>query len=147
VQLVQNGSCPSVRLRTRNDRNEQLYYRRWIEKYELNWRLIIACQLLGESQVGGSIIGFMLDLTAVAFRNNWTPMELQLGVEQVQIGKRIVLRKETLGKVAFLCDGIVKYQFIDSTERHLVTRLASAPPRNSFIHFGSPQRPINPMHY
>jgi hypothetical protein len=42
---------------------------------------------------------------------------------------------------------ILHYQFIDSTGRHLVTRLASAPPRNLFIHFGSPQRPINPMHY
>jgi hypothetical protein len=87
--------------------------RRRIDNYELNWRLIMACELLGESQVGGSIVGLMLDLTSDAFRNNWTPMELQLGEQQVRIGKRIVasnLRKETLGKVAVMCDdGIAKY--------------------------------------
>jgi hypothetical protein len=86
--------------------------RQRVDKFELNWRLIMATQLLGESQVGGSIIGLMLDLTRDAFRNNWTPMELQLGVEQVRIGQRIVawnLKKETLGKVAVLCDGIAKY--------------------------------------
>jgi hypothetical protein len=58
--------------------------RQRIDKCELNWRLIVACELLGESQVGGSIIGFLLDLTTDAFRSNRTPMELQLGVlEQV----------------------------------------------------------------
>jgi hypothetical protein len=54
----------------------------------------------------------MLDLTTDAFRNRWTEMELQLGVEQVKIGKRIVdwnLKKEILGKVAVLCDGVTKY--------------------------------------
>jgi hypothetical protein len=51
-----------------------------VDYYELNWRLIMATELLGESQVGGSIIGLMLDLTTDAFRNKWTEMELQLGV-------------------------------------------------------------------
>jgi hypothetical protein len=32
-------------------------------------------------------------------------------------------------------------------ERLLVTRLSSAAPQNALIHFGSPQQPINPMHY
>jgi hypothetical protein len=72
----------------------------------------MATELLGESQVEGSIIGLILDLTTGAFRNKWTEMELQLGVEQVNIGKRIVawnLKKETIGKVAVLCDGVAKY--------------------------------------
>jgi hypothetical protein len=47
----------------------------------------MSMQLLGESQVGGSIIGLMLDLTTDAFWNKWTAMELQLGLEQVRIGK------------------------------------------------------------
>jgi hypothetical protein len=65
--------------------------RQCIDYYKLNWRLIMAAELLGESQVGGSIIvGLMLDLTTVAFRNKWTPMELQLRAEQVRIGKIIV---------------------------------------------------------
>jgi hypothetical protein len=83
-----------------------------VDFYELNWRLIIPTELLGESQVGGSIIGLMLDLTTGAFRNRWTKMELRLGEEQVKIGKRIVawnLMKETLGKVAVLVDGVAKY--------------------------------------
>jgi hypothetical protein len=83
-----------------------------VDYYEVNWRLIMATELLGESQVGGSIIGLMLDLTTDAFRNRWTGMELQLGVEQVKIGKRIVawnLKKETLGKVAVMNDGVAKY--------------------------------------
>jgi hypothetical protein len=72
----------------------------------------MATELLGESQVGGSIIWLMLDLTTSVFRNRWTEMELQLGVGQVNIGKRIVawnLKKEKLGKVAVLCDGVAKY--------------------------------------
>jgi hypothetical protein len=83
-----------------------------VDYYKLNWTLIMATELLGESQVGGSIIGLMLDLTTDAFRTKWTEMELQLGVEQVNIGKRIVawnLKKETTGKVAVLCDGVAKY--------------------------------------
>ncbi len=47
----------------------------------------MATELLGESQVAGSIIGLMLDLTTDAFRNRWTQMELKLGEEQVKIGK------------------------------------------------------------
>jgi hypothetical protein len=47
----------------------------------------MATKLLGESQVGGSIIGLMLDLTTDAFRNKWTEMDLQLGVGQVNIGR------------------------------------------------------------
>ena len=39
------------------------------------------------------------------------------------------------------------YQFINYLERHLVTRLSFAPPWNSLVHFGPPQRPINPAHY
>jgi hypothetical protein len=50
----------------------------------------MATQLLGKSQVGGSIIGLMLELTRDTFRNNWTPMELQLGVEQLRNRERIV---------------------------------------------------------
>jgi hypothetical protein len=72
----------------------------------------MATEILGESQLGGSFIGLMLDLTTDAFRNKWTEMELQLGEEQVRIGKRIVawnLRKETVGKIAVLCDGVAKY--------------------------------------
>jgi hypothetical protein len=83
-----------------------------IDYYELNWRLIMATELIGESQVAGSIIGMMLDLTSDAFRNKWTEMELQLGVEQVKIGERIVawnLKKETMGKTAVMCDGVAKY--------------------------------------
>jgi hypothetical protein len=83
-----------------------------VDYYKLYWRLIMATELLGESQVEGSSIGLMLDLTTGAFRNKWTKMELQLGVEQVSIGKRIVvwnLKKETIGKVAVLCDGVAKY--------------------------------------
>jgi hypothetical protein len=72
----------------------------------------MAMQLLGESQVGGSIIGLMLDLNTDAFRNKWTAMELQLGLEQVKIGKQIIalnLKKETMGKIAIMCDGVAKY--------------------------------------
>ena len=68
-----------------------------VDYFELNWRLIMATELLGESQVAGSIIGLMLDLTTDAFRNRLTQMELQLGVEQVKIVKRIwpgILRKK-----------------------------------------------------
>jgi hypothetical protein len=86
--------------------------RRRVDYYELNWRLIMATELLGESQVGGSIIGLMLDLTTDAFRNKWAEMELQLVVGKVNIGKRIVawnLKKETIGKVVVLCDGVAKY--------------------------------------
>jgi hypothetical protein len=69
-----------------------------IDYYKLDYRLIMATELLGESQVGGSIIGLVLDLTTYAFRNNWTQMELQLRVEQVIIGKIIMVcnvKKET----------------------------------------------------
>ena len=87
-----------------------------VDYFELNWRLIMATELLGESQVAGSIIGLMLDLTTDAFRNRWTQMELKLGEEQVIIGKRIVdwnLKKETLGKVAVMCNGVAKYPCSD----------------------------------
>jgi hypothetical protein len=86
--------------------------REQVDYYELNWRLIMATELLGESRVRGSIIGLMLDFTTGAFRNKWTEMELQLGVEQVNIGNIIVawnLKKETIGKVAVLCNGVAKY--------------------------------------
>jgi hypothetical protein len=101
-------------LRTDYVVNDSMEYdpRTRVDYDELNWRLIMAKELHGESQVGGSIIGLMLDLTTDAFRNKWTEMELQLGVGQVNIGKIIVawnLKKETIGKVAILCDGVAKY--------------------------------------
>jgi hypothetical protein len=83
-----------------------------VDSYELNWRLILATQLLGESQVGGSIIALFLDLTREAFRNAWSPMEAHVGLVQARIGKRIAaynLKLETMGKVAILCDGVAKY--------------------------------------
>jgi hypothetical protein len=56
---------------------------RQIDSYEINWRLILATQLMGESQVRGSIIGLMLDLTRDTFSSNWTPMEEAIGLEQI----------------------------------------------------------------
>jgi hypothetical protein len=41
----------------------------------------MAMQLIGESQVGGSIIVLSLDLTTEAFQNIWAPMEDALGIE------------------------------------------------------------------
>jgi hypothetical protein len=38
-----------------------------IDSYKLNWRLILETQLIGESQVGGSIIGLMLDISRDTF--------------------------------------------------------------------------------
>ena len=60
---------------------------RRVNNYEINWHLAMATQLMGESQVGGSIIGLFLDLTREAFRNAWGPMEDALGVEQHLIGQ------------------------------------------------------------
>ncbi len=86
---------------------------RRVDNYVLNWRLLMATQLLGESQVGGSIIRLFLDLTREAFRNAWAPMEGALGVEQRKIGKEVVdtnLNQETMGKEAVLCeDGKLRY--------------------------------------
>jgi hypothetical protein len=82
------------------------------DSYRLNWRLILTTQLLGESQVGGSIIALLLDLTRDAFRNLWAPMEEHLGMKQVGIGTRVAasnLKMETMGKVAVLCSGVAKY--------------------------------------
>jgi hypothetical protein len=45
-----------------------------IDSYEMNWRLLMSTQLMGESQVGGSIIGMFLDLSRETFRNQWVPM-------------------------------------------------------------------------
>ena len=44
----------------REEDSETTFIRRErrIDSYDLNWRLIMATQLMGESQVGGSIIGF-----------------------------------------------------------------------------------------
>jgi hypothetical protein len=50
----------------------------------------MATQLMGESQVGGSIIGLFLDLSREAFCNAWAPMEDALGVEQREIGQEVV---------------------------------------------------------
>jgi hypothetical protein len=91
----------------KSDTNDFIRRERRIDSYELNYRLILACQLMGESQVGGSIIGCMLDMTREAFRNSWGPMEATLGSEIVKIGARVTdsnLKKETLGKVAVVCD-------------------------------------------
>jgi hypothetical protein len=69
----------------------------------------MATQLMGESQVGGSIIGTMLlDLTREAFRNSWASMEDILGFEQREIGRQCchlnLILKETMGR-----DGKVRY--------------------------------------
>jgi hypothetical protein len=64
-------------------------------------------QLMGESQLGGSIVGMFLDLTREAFRNAWGPMENALGVEQRKIGQEycdLNLLKETMGKIGKLDD-------------------------------------------
>jgi hypothetical protein len=80
---------------------------RRIDSYTLNWRLIMATQMMGESQVGGSIISLFLDLSREAFRKTWSPMEDLLGVEQRLIGQEVVdsnLLRETMGKTAITCD-------------------------------------------
>jgi hypothetical protein len=86
---------------------------RRVDNYVLNWRLVMATQLLGESQVGGSIIGLFLDLSRETFRNTWSAMEDALGVEQRKIGKEVVdanLNQETMGKEALMCeDGKLRY--------------------------------------
>ena len=86
---------------------------RRIDNYDLNWRLIMATQQMGESQVGGSIIGLFLDLSRETFRNSWSKMEDLLGVEQRKIGQEVVdsnLARETMGKEATLCDdGVIRY--------------------------------------
>jgi hypothetical protein len=74
----------------------------------------MATQLLGKSQVGGSIIGTFLDLlTREAFGNAWRPMQDLLGVEQREIGRQccnLNLLKETMGKIAVQGeDGNVKF--------------------------------------
>jgi hypothetical protein len=69
---------------------------------------------MGESQVGGSIIGLFLDLTREVFRKNCAPMEDALGVmEQRKIGQAVVdsnLIQEMMGKESVVCDdGKVRY--------------------------------------
>jgi hypothetical protein len=88
---------------------------RRVDNYELNWCLVMAMQLMGESQVGGSILGLFLDLTREAFQNVWAPMEDALDIEQCLIGHKVVnsnLLKETMGKIAVLCDDC-KLQYPD----------------------------------
>ena len=86
---------------------------RRVDSYEMNYRLILATQLMGEGQVGGSIIGLMLDLSRETFRNPWGSMEESIGEELVKIGARVAdsnLKIETLGKVAILMpNGKAKY--------------------------------------
>jgi hypothetical protein len=76
----------------------------------------MATQLMGESQVGGSIIGLFLDLTREAFHNAWTPMEDALGVEQRKIGQEVVnfnFNQKFFGKVGMCCkDGKVRYSVL-----------------------------------
>jgi hypothetical protein len=73
----------------------------------------MATQLMGESQVGGSIIGLFLDLCIEAFLNAWSPMEDALRINQGKIGQEVVifnLNQETLGKVGLGCkDGNARY--------------------------------------
>jgi hypothetical protein len=93
--------------------HELVRSKRRIDSYDLNWRLLMATQLMGESQVGGSIVGLFLDLTRDAFRNQWAGMEDALGVEQRKIGQDVVdsnLNQETMGKEAVLCeDGNLRF--------------------------------------
>jgi hypothetical protein len=68
---------------------------------------------MGESQIGGSIIGLFLDLMREAFQNSWGPMEDLLGVQQEEIGCQccnLNLLKEMMGKIGELHkDGKVRY--------------------------------------
>jgi hypothetical protein len=62
----------------------------------------MSTQLMGESQVGGSIIGMFLDLTREAFRHSWGPIKDILGVQQREIGRQccnLNLPKETREKL------------------------------------------------
>ena len=52
------------------------------------------------------------------------------------------MRVRTQGKYSLT----KRYQFIKYIERHLVTRLSSAPPWNLLVHFGPNKRPINQIH-
>jgi hypothetical protein len=107
-----NAILQSNYLLENRETDDFLHRERPVDSYELNWRLILATQLLGESQVGGTIIAKFLDLTRDAFRNLWAPIEEHLGMKQVGIGTRVAasnLKMETMGKVAVLCDGIAKY--------------------------------------
>jgi hypothetical protein len=68
---------------------------------------------MGESRIGGSIIGMFLDLTREAFQNSWGPMEDLLGVQQEEIGRQccnLNLLKEMMGEIGELHeDGKVQY--------------------------------------
>jgi hypothetical protein len=87
--------------------------KRQVDSYEMNYWLIIATQLMGKSQVGGSIMGLMLDPTRESFQNSWVSMEESIGKELVKSGLRVTdsnLKKETIGKVAKLMgNGKAKY--------------------------------------
>jgi hypothetical protein len=87
---------------------------RCIKSYEMNWRLVMSTQLMGESQLGALIIGMFLELTREAFQNSWAPMEKLLGVQQRAIGWmccNLNLHKETMGKIGEMCnEGKVRYQ-------------------------------------
>jgi hypothetical protein len=79
-----------------------LYRDRRIDNYKMNWPLIMCTQLMGESQIGGSIIGMFLDLMREAFQNSWRPMEDLLGVQQEEIGHQccnLNLLKEMMGEI------------------------------------------------
>jgi hypothetical protein len=87
-----------------NAEKTNLYRERCINNYEMNWRLIMCTQLMGESQIGGSIIGMFLDLTR-AFRNSWRPIEDLLGVQQEERGRQccnLNLLKEMMGEIGEL---------------------------------------------
>ena len=89
-----------------------MWRRNRVDCFQLNWRLVLATQLIGESQVGGSIISTMLDLGRDAFWSNWVKLGDTTSVAEWKIGARVAnlnLKKETLGKVAVLCNGKEKY--------------------------------------
>jgi hypothetical protein len=74
---------------------------------------MMATQLMGESQIGGTIIALFLDLASEAFRNSWATMEDALGIQQCRIGQEVAdsnLQKETMGKTAVIGDdGMARY--------------------------------------
>jgi hypothetical protein len=50
-----------------SDKTDCIQPKRQMDNFELNWHLLMATQPMGESQIGGSIIEFFLDLTREVF--------------------------------------------------------------------------------
>jgi hypothetical protein len=61
-----------------------------IPKYAVNWRLLAATQLFGESQKAGEIISGFLDLSHSAFRSNWCRMEEELSVAHEEVADETI---------------------------------------------------------